>query len=1251
MKLSGRLKLTLLAGALALFFLAVLVGVLPSVLVNRPETRDLIRRHAAEALGGEVDFGAIRLALLPHIRASVAAPRAATADGIRFSAEEISVSLQFWPLLYGRVEPDAVSLQAPVVRLPVAPVPAGEGPPSLPDPRQILAAAAAALGPLPDVRLTAARGRVELAAADGTVFQIQDIDLELACRGGEIELTAAARSDLVHRLAANARLQAGPFTGSARLRLEGLRPERPYAFFFPGRAFRILDTEANLDLTVELDGPQRLQARANAGFPRLSAGWKDGAATLADARVAATLELNETRMALRVPELVAATPQVSLALGWVVDSERSPRIEITLEGSGDAEQARAAALPFLVDIEEGALVCGIVRGGQTTHIRVAMSGDTVGDFERIESLTIEGRLEKGRIDLPFIRFDAEEVSGDFRIRDGFLEADGIRARRKGLSTAEGRLRLQLRPDNQSLTLELPLAADDLSVLPGLLGRMIDDPDFQRELKRIQAIEGSTAGRLRIGGQVPDVTIDVEAWQIDARGRHAAVPYPLAFQGGRIAYSRDAVTLQGVDVSVGRSQASRLDAAVGLTGARRLRAASPRAAIDLGEAHAWLEQVGPVAGLRGLAGSWQMNDWRVDGPLDRPEAWNVAAAGGLSSVVITADPLPSPVQVPSGTLAWQGQRLRLSDLSPTWGRSTVAGLSVELDWSGPLRVGLQAARAALSVEDVLPALLTQAPALRAQIEPLLPLAGTIGLHTIRADVRIPASGPQLASASAVIANASVASARLADPLVLGSGTVALDGPRLAVADLDAAFGRSEARGLSLAATDGGGVFVEVAAADIDLGAVFAAVAELPAVGDLRRYVAGVSGTLSLSNVVLSAPTPQRPRWVATAEADLWDLTVESALLEAPLQVASARLRASETVASDARTGALVRMEPARVRSGHNDLTVGGTLTLVDGETAFDLDVAAESLDWDEIYRAADRIASRRAGGDRPAALKGRLRLHADQFAFYRFRIAPLRATAEFGEAGTAVLIDLARLCGMDLIGRIGVDGPRLDLFLVPVVDGASLDLTVPCLTQESSLVGGTFNLNGELYASGSSDALLNALKGELTVTADNGVIRRSLFFARILSLLNLTEIYRGHFPDLRNLGIKFQRAAARAEVRDGKVLIPEWSIFGHTFWMGSRGEIDLATQQIDFTVMVSPFKTADRIINSIPGLRWILGGRLVAIPMRATGHIDDPRIVPLSPTAVGTSILDMMKRTLMLPIQIIQPLVPGMEEQGNTTITR
>ncbi|MCU0590734.1 MAG: hypothetical protein MUC57_04590, partial [Desulfobacterales bacterium] len=69
------------------------------------------------------------------------------------------------------------------------------------------------------------------------------------------------------------------------------------------------------------------------------------------------------------------------------------------------------------------------------------------------------------------------------------------------------------------------------------------------------------------------------------------------------------------------------------------------------------------------------------------------------------------------------------------------------------------------------------------------------------------------------------------------------------------------------------------------------------------------------------------------------------------------------------------------------------------------------------------------------------------------------------------------------------------------------------------------------------------------------------------------------------------------------------------------------------------------------LRWILGGRLVAVPMRAVGSLEDPQVVPLSPSAVGTSIVEMIERTLLLPIQVIQPLVPGMQETPSGTISR
>ena len=96
-------------------------------------------------------------------------------------------------------------------------------------------------------------------------------------------------------------------------------------------------------------------------------------------------------------------------------------------------------------------------------------------------------------------------------------------------------------------------------------------------------------------------------------------------------------------------------------------------------------------------------------------------------------------------------------------------------------------------------------------------------------------------------------------------------------------------------------------------------------------------------------------------------------------------------------------------------------------------------------------------------------------------------------------------------------------------------------------------------------------------------------------------------------------------------------------MGARGEIDLSDNTLQLFILVSPFKTVDRIINSIPGLRWILGGRLVAIPMEARGAVSDPEVIPLAPSAVAQSILDMLGRTLRLPLHIFQPLIPGLDE--------
>jgi hypothetical protein len=69
-----------------------------------------------------------------------------------------------------------------------------------------------------------------------------------------------------------------------------------------------------------------------------------------------------------------------------------------------------------------------------------------------------------------------------------------------------------------------------------------------------------------------------------------------------------------------------------------------------------------------------------------------------------------------------------------------------------------------------------------------------------------------------------------------------------------------------------------------------------------------------------------------------------------------------------------------------------------------------------------------------------------------------------------------------------------------------------------------------------------------------------------------------------------------------------------------------------------------VVSKIPLVNYVLKGTLISIPLRITGKLDDPRIIILSPTAVGKGMLGIMKRTLLLPVKIIEPVIPLNQEE-------
>ncbi len=92
----------------------------------------------------------------------------------------------------------------------------------------------------------------------------------------------------------------------------------------------------------------------------------------------------------------------------------------------------------------------------------------------------------------------------------------------------------------------------------------------------------------------------------------------------------------------------------------------------------------------------------------------------------------------------------------------------------------------------------------------------------------------------------------------------------------------------------------------------------------------------------------------------------------------------------------------------------------------------------------------------------------------------------------------------------------------------------------------------------------------------------------------------------------------------------------------EGEIDLVEKKMNLLILVAPFKTVDRIVEILPLIGKVLGGKLISIPFRAKGDLDDPNVFALPPTAVGSGILGILERTLKLPITIIQPVLSGIK---------
>ncbi|MEE4262520.1 MAG: AsmA-like C-terminal domain-containing protein [Desulfobacteraceae bacterium] len=982
---------------------------------------------------------------------------------------------------------------------------------------------------LPDVRLFVKYGSVNLVDPVGRKFMLREVQADYHPRPDRLEFSITCKSNLWDQININGFLNPIDFRGRGKVQLSRLRPQNLLAYLMPKSKLQVLDTRANLNIDFESQGVGSLRADFDGAIPFLELGNDTQKLAFKGGRFRGAIGIGDSAITIKLAELGLDYPQLT-ATGMFSYNEDQDDLRLDINGAEiNAASVRQMALALAGESEIIRDIFDIIRGGHVPSMSFQTHGHSMAELGRLENIVIKGRMTQGKIFIPGVELDLEDVIGDAVISEGILNGVNLQARMGQTRGQKGTLRLGLNEAIAPLKLKIGVEAD-LAQLPPVLSRIVDDTDFINELAKITDVKGSASGVLILGDELKSLGATVEVSKADFSARYDRVPFPIILKGGHFVYEDSRIAIEKFDADIGKSTLRQFSSAIDWSGTPILNFKTHSATLNLEQIYSWLltfeNYKESLSYIHTLDGNVGVEEVSINGPFFNPRVWEFIFRGNLNNLKIDSNRLPRPLYIEKGQFSSNPAGFALTDIDASLGKSKVSQLSANFKRNKETTFDLQSKSINLFAGEFYPWLSSQE--------------------------------------------------------------------------------RFK-----------------------------------PALEDFKV----TSGNLILLDLVLSGPVHEPGRWHYQVDGDMQSLAVSSDAFVTPVTVnkGSFELTTATGLIGDV-PGKRIKFDPTKLTWGNSRLTFNGDISLQEKDIHLASTVSADEVDWTQITSLLDYIKKKgETNQGQPARdgnVLGTLKVITDKFIYDTYSVQPLRAQIAFKPETTTINIDQASVCDVDLRGLLDVNEQNLEIYLVPTAVDQNLATAVACFTGEKKTATGTFSLSGELLSNGKPETFGQSLAGHVAFSAKEGRIYRLGLLAKILSILNVTEIYRGEVPDLTGQGFAYRSITAYAQFKGSKLILKECSIDGVSMGIACDGDIDLVEKKMNLTVLVAPFKTVDRIVDIIPLVGHVLGGKLISIPFKAKGDLRDPDVIPLPPVAVGAGVLGILERTLKLPITVIQPIFPG-----------
>ena len=1212
--MSGWKKIPLgVAGAFVL--LAVLLGALTVLMprwINREAVKAGILARVSRAAGGTVRYERLDLVWIPSPRIVVRRLELAIPHRAAGTVESLTLFPALFPLVRGGYHLAKIRADAPDLAVEIPRSAKEEEPPSLAEIRERIAALLSTLSvDAPGMTVEVHRGRVALSLGPRPLCALREIEGRIILPPKRLDVDLRCASNLWGNLSLNGRMDAAELSGRGTIELVGL-DLAPFAESFLPEGWRQMAAgRADLGAGFEIDRLRTVKAEVRGESPSLSVRRGNRRVDVSGLRFGGTVEIDGTRAVVSVARMSLESPRLRTS-GRLVLDRAVPRAALELHGGElDVAPVRGALLSLAGDVAGVRAVLDYVRGGRLTLSALRMEGPTIFGHGWIDRLFLEGRLGAGNIFVPDADLDLRDAAGNVVLSGGILTADHAEARSGASRARDGSLRMGIAGRNPPFRLDAKVEAD-LARLPRVLLRMTKDKGLEDELSRIEDLQGKASGRLTIGDRIGSLRVTVDATDLRLSARYRRVPFPVEVDGGRLLFDENGIAVERLSGRLGRSAFSGIAARVRLGDSPAFERLSGNVSVALGELYPWLASLEGMEeareNVRRLDGFTDLVIARLDGPIARPSEWRYEAAGALRDVVLETTRLPEPVAMAKGDFRISPATLSVTALDA---RLLDAGvlLSGQVDgYRKPFRkmdatlsgqVGPDALRWIWAAARMPPELIPHAPVSVSSGHLVLDMSGTFSI-----------AGTYTLPEGLVLSGEFI---KPRDGFVL---------QHLAVRDDE-----------SLATID-----LQVKEKVLDVGfsghLARATVSRLFQNAKIRH--GWITGDLR-AHIPLSRPAR------STAQGHLVAKDLHIPRLMGPLAIEDLSLRAM---------GNRIVVNSSALAWGKTRFSLTGEAFASGDAVTVDVDLASDGIAWDELRAtlpgakpsqgtaATGGTGIARGGpGPWPLPVTGVIRLAAGSLTVGEYAWKPVRADIVLGREEIAATIREADLCGIATTGdvHLGPGGAEVDLRLS--TRRHEIEFALSCLRHQQIGMTGTYELTGHIAGRGTGDALVRALHGDVGFRAVKGRIYKLNLLSKILALLNVTQLFLGKVPDLAHDGFAYNAFAVKGTLSDGKLKIGEAVLDGASMNIVGQGEVDVRTRKVDFVALASPLKTIDTILRMIPVARYIMGGSIVSVPVKAEGDLEDPTVSILAPSAVVKGLLGVVERVLKLPVRIFEGGVP------------